>query len=257
MANKSLTTLLQAKKAAGEKIFIPYIMAGADGLENLPAEIKMLADNGATAIEVGIPFSDPVADGPIIQQAGLDAFAHGVKFKAILKTLQEIKSTVPLILMGYTNSFFHFGIDRLLDELATTNVAGLIIPDLPYEHRDLIAPQLATTDISLIQLVTLTSTHERMKELMAVSEGFIYAVTINGTTGVGSTYRDTLDEHLRYIAKNSPIPVLAGFGVSNRDQVERFNADCDGAIVGSKIVATLKADGLNATGQLVAKLTGK
>lgn len=257
MVNKSLTVYLQEKKAAGQKIFVPYIVAGGNGLECLEDEINCLAENGATTIELGIPFSDPVADGPIIQRAALEAFKHQVTFKKIIAKLQAIQSPVPIVLMGYANSFFHYGLEELLADLEKTDVKGLIIPDVPYEHRDLILPKLIDTDIALIQLVTLTSTKERMQTLVDVGEGFIYAVTVNGTTGIGQTYRDSLNEHLEYITEISSIPVLAGFGVSNREQVERFNQSCDGVIVGSKLVASLAEDGVEATGRLVAEMTGK
>lgn len=257
MSKKSLTVYLQEKKNRGEKLFVPYIVAGGNGLERLEAEIQTLAENGATAIELGIPFSDPVADGPVIQKAALEAFRHQVTFKKIVAKLQEIQSPVPIVLMGYANSFFHYGLKELLKDLENTDVKGFIIPDVPYEHRELISPQLATTDIALIQLITLTSSKERIQQLVDVGEGFIYAVTVNGTTGIGQNYRATLDEHLEWITNNSSIPVLAGFGVSNREQVERFNQACDGVIVGSKLVASLAEAGVEATGELVAVLTGK
>lgn len=257
MSKKSLTVYLQEKKDRGEKLFVPYIVAGGNGLERLEAEIQTLAENGATAIELGIPFSDPVADGPVIQKAALEAFRHQVTFKKIVAKLQEIQSPVPIVLMGYANSFFHYGFKELLKDLENTDVKGFIIPDVPYEHRELLLPQLVTTDIALIQLVTLTSSKERIQQLVDVGEGFIYAVTVNGTTGIGQNYRATLDEHLEWITNNSSIPVLAGFGVSNREQVQRFNQACDGVIVGSKLVASLAEDGVEATGELVAVLTGK
>ncbi|MHC5268930.1 tryptophan synthase subunit alpha [Enterococcus sp. LJL98] len=255
MSEKSLTVYLQEKKNRGEKLFIPYIVAGGNGLERLEDEINTLAENGATAIELGIPFSDPVADGPIIQKAAQEAFKHQVTFKKIVQFLRNMQAPVPIILMGYANSFFHYGFEKLLADLASTDVKGLIIPDVPYEHRELILHPLAKTDIALIQLVTLTSTKERMQTLVNVGEGFIYAVTVNGTTGIGQTYRDSLNEHLAFITEISSIPVLAGFGVSNREQVARFNQVCDGVIVGSKLVASLAEDGVEATGKLVAELT--
>ncbi len=257
MVDKSLTVYLQETKASGQKIFVPYIVAGGNGLERLEDEIKTLAENGATAIELGIPFSDPVADGPIIQKAALEAFKRKVTFQKIIEKLQVIHSPVPIVLMGYANSFFHYGLEKLLVDLKKTDVKGLIIPDVPYEHRELILPKLAQTDIALIQLVTLTSTKERMQKLVEVGEGFIYAVTVNGTTGIGQTYRDSLNEHLAFITQMSSIPVLAGFGVSTREQVQRFNEFCDGTIVGSKLVASLAEEGVEATGRLVAELTGK
>lgn len=254
---KTLTTYLNQQKAAGKKLFVPYIMAGAQGLENLAAEIAVLAENGASAIEIGVPFSDPVADGPIIQAAGLEAFKHQVTLQKIIQVLHQVHSPVPLILMGYANSFFHYGLENLAKELQDTDVKGFIIPDLPYEHRNLVLPSFAATDFALIQLISLTSPKERIETLVKEAEGFVYAVTINGTTGTGKTYRTDLDDHLAAITELSTIPVLAGFGVAERAHVERFDKCCDGVVVGSKIVATLKNQGLTATGTLVAELAGK
>lgn len=257
MPEKSLTTYLQDKKAKGKKLFIPYIVAGASGLARLEEEIQMLADSGATAIELGIPFSDPVADGPIIQKSAQQAFAHQVTFAKIVATIQKINAPVPIILMGYANSFLRFGFEKLLKALESTDVKGVIIPDIPFEHQDLILPTLAKTDIALIQLVTLTSKKERIEQLVEKAEGFIYAVTVNGTTGVNQAYRESLDAHLSTICNLSKIPVLAGFGVSESAHVERFNSCCDGVIVGSKIVDSLAQKGVKETGTLVLELTGQ
>lgn len=252
---KPLTAYLSAKKAAGEGLFIPYIMAGANGLEKLQEELHLLAQNGATAIEIGVPFSDPVADGPAIQLAGIAAREHGVTLKKIIATLQTIAIQIPCILMGYANSFFHYGLTELVQDLAETPVTGIIIPDLPYEHRQLILPALADSHIALISLISLTSPAERIRTIVQTAEGFVYAVTVNGTTGSDQAYRESLDEHLRTLTAESPIPVVAGFGIATPEQVQRFQTCCDGVVVGSKIVTTLAEKGLTATGQLVAELS--
>lgn len=236
---KSLTRKLQAKQQADETIFVPYIMAGAQGLDQLAIEIQLLADAGASAIELGIPFSDPVADGPVIQAAGLSAFGHKVTLKKIIQQLKQIQTETPLVIMTYFNPIYHYGLERFINDLADTDVAGLIIPDLPFEHQQLIAPLLEKTDIALIPLIALTTPKERIPELVKKGEGFIYAVAVNGVTGVGREYQTTLDEHLAYIQKVSDKPVLAGFGVSSKEHVERFRKNCAGVIVGSKIVQLL------------------
>ncbi|WP_442760352.1 tryptophan synthase subunit alpha [Enterococcus italicus] len=252
---KPLTQFFLARKKAGQKSFVPYIMAGANCLEQLEAEIQMLTVTGATAIEIGVPFSDPVADGPDIQLAGIAARDHGTTLKKIIRQLQKIDSSVPLILMGYTNSFFHYGIETLVHDLAQTAVEGLIIPDLPYEHRQLILPVIATSNLALISLISLTSPLERIQQITKDAQGFVYAVTVNGTTGTGQTYRKTLDEHLKKITDLSPIPVLAGFGISNATHVQRFLNCCDGVVVGSTIVTSLQKNGIDETNKLVKELT--
>ncbi len=253
---KSLTQVLEHKKEQG-KLFIPYIMAGANGLERLEEEIEMLADSGASAIELGVPFSDPVADGPVIQQAGIQSRRNGTTLKRIITFLQNISSPVPLILMGYTNSFFHYGIEKLLEDLSSTDVKGMIIADLPYEHRDMFLQPAQDKDIALIQLVSLTSSAERIDQLVSDAEGFIYAVTINGTTGLNREYQDKLYNHLQKITEKSPIPVLAGFGVSTAEHVNTFNQYCDGVIIGSCIVQRLDQEGTLGTEALISELFAK
>lgn len=250
---KSLTTYLQKKKAT-HKLFVPYIMAGANGLSQLAAEIQMLAEAGADAIEIGIPFSDPVADGPVIQAAGIRSRAKGTTFKKIVAQLQTIHAPVPLILMGYTNSFFAYGVTALAQDLAETQVKGVIIPDLPFEHQGMVKPVFDETDIALIQLVTLTSSHERVTQLLTEAEGFVYAVTVNGITGGGNAYQEQLDQHLQRITQQTELPVLAGFGVATPAHVARFNQVCDGVVIGSKIVASLENKGITETGAMLTKL---
>ncbi|MBO0452510.1 tryptophan synthase subunit alpha [Candidatus Enterococcus murrayae] len=248
---KPLTQTLK-NKAETEKLFVPYIMAGAQGLDKLEEEIAMLAEQGAAAIELGVPFSDPVADGPTIQAAGLRAFAQQVTLKKLIAVLQEIHSDVPLILMGYSNSFFHYGIKELVKDLQETDVQGFIIPDLPYEHRDLVLPDLG--DKALLTLVSLTSPAERIEQLTAEAEGFIYAVTVNGITGTDQNFRKDLLEHLAKVKAVSDIPVLAGFGISTSEHVKSFQQVCDGVVIGSKIVRSLEQQGTEKTGELVAEI---
>lgn len=251
---KSLTQVLQQKKDYGEKLFIPYIMAGANGLENLEAEIIMLAESGASAIELGVPFSDPVADGPVIQQAAIESRKRGTTLKKIVSLLQEIHSPVPLILMGYSNSFFHYGLENLLVDLRSTDVKGMIIPDLPYEHQEMFLEPAKESDLALIQLVTLTSSNERITQLLQRAEGFVYAVTIKGTTGVNQQYEEKLYKYLKKITEKSAIPVLAGFGVSTAEHVQNFNHYCDGVIIGSYLVQSLQDDGITATKKRIQEI---
>lgn len=141
--------------------------------------------------------------------------------------------------MTYFNPIFTYGLETFIHDLAETDVKGVIIPDLPHEHQELVAPLLKDSDISLIPLIALTTPKDRIPTLVESGEGFIYAVAVNGVTGTGRNYQETLDEHLAYIQKVSDKPVLAGFGVSSKEHVERFRKSCAGVIVGSKIVQLL------------------
>ena len=188
---------------------------------------------------MGIPWSDPVADGPVIEMAGQRSLAKGVTLTAIVKKLQEQETKIPLVIMTYINPVYQYGIEAFIKELASTSVKGLIIPDLPNEHADMIAPYLQGSDIALVPLVSLTTGIERQKALIQEAEGFIYAVAINGVTGKMGNYRDDLDQHLATLRDLATIPVLTGFGVSTQEDIQRFNQVSDGVIVGSKIVRDL------------------
>lgn len=238
---KTLTKHLKDIKASGKGLFIPYIMAGdhEQGLDGLFDTISLLENSGASAIEVGIPWSDPVADGPVIELAGQRSLAKGVNLQAIVEKLQEKNVDVPLVIMTYINPIYQYGIEKLITDLAKTSVKGLIIPDLPHEHENLIKPYLENTDIALVPLVSLTTGIERQKVLCKDAEGFIYAVAINGVTGKTGNYRADLDKHLENLKAVADIPVLTGFGVSTKNDIERFNKVSDGVIVGTKIVRDL------------------
>lgn len=238
---KILTKHLENIATSGKGIFVPYIMAGdhEKTLDSLFDTITFLENSGASAIEVGIPWSDPVADGPVIELAGQRSLANGVNLTAIVQKLQEKQTTIPLVIMTYINPVYQYGIEKFIADLKNTSVKGLIIPDLPHEHENMVKPYLTDTDIALVPLVSLTTGIERQKTLCKDAEGFIYAVAINGVTGKTGNYRDDLDKHLTNLKTIADIPVLTGFGVSTPADIERFNKVSDGVIVGTKIVRGL------------------
>lgn len=238
---KTLTKHLENIATSGKGIFVPYIMAGdhKKALDSLFDTITFLENSGASAIEVGIPWSDPVADGPVIELAGQRSLANGVNLTAIVQKLQEKQTTIPLVIMTYINPVYQYGIEKFIADLKNTSVKGLIIPDLPHEHENMVKPYLTDTDIALVPLVSLTTGIERQEMLCKDAEGFIYAVAINGVTGKTGNYRDDLDKHLTNLKTIADIPVLTGFGVSTPADIERFNKVSDGVIVGTKIVRGL------------------
>ena len=229
---------------AGDKTFVPYIMAGDGGLATLKPTILKLQQLGVSAIEVGIPFTDPVADGPVIEQAGERALKSGVTLKKVIAQLTSFADelTVPLVVMTYLNPILAYGIDAFARDARLAGVQGLIVPDMPYEERDVIHPALKQQGIALVQLVSLTSPPERVKKLAEASEGFIYAVTVNGITGERASFASQLAEHFANLKQVSSIPVLAGFGISTPAHVKSFGDIADGVIVGSKIVTALLED---------------
>lgn len=236
-----MTTLQRAIETvttANEKAFIPYMMAGDGGLDTIKQQILFLQQHGATAIEVGIPFSDPVADGPTIQAAGLRALEAGANLRNILAEIASFKEEVhvPLVVMTYLNPIIRYGIEAFVEAAEAANIKGLIVPDMPLEEADMLTDALAGHDIALVQLISLTSPAARIEKLAAAAQGFIYAVTVNGITGTRDGFDEALHEHLSALKSVAEIPVLAGFGISTREHVEAMNRSVDGVIVGSAIV---------------------
>ncbi|WHY65320.1 tryptophan synthase subunit alpha [Neobacillus sp. SuZ13] len=227
-----------ALKENNTKAFVPYIMAGDGGLECLVDRLQLLEKFGATAIEVGVPFSDPVADGPTIQQAGIRALGNGTTLKSIITELGKARKeiNVPILLMTYLNPIYRYGINEFVQDIRNAGVDGCIIPDLPIEEEGIITPQLDEAEIELIRLVTLTTPIERIKTIANKGRGFLYTVTIKGITGVRNEYDSELNQFLQNVKAQSPIPVLAGFGISSQEQIADLTKYCDGVIVGSKIV---------------------
>lgn len=241
MSKTILDKALKEKIAADEKIFVPYIMAGDGGLDILEDRLQFLQEAGATAVELGIPFSDPVADGPVIQEAGQRALANGVNLTSILNALKKFKEkrTLPIVLMTYFNPIFTYGIEAFARSCEEVGVSGIIIPDLPMEEETLVAGLLRRHDIAFIRLAALTSPEGRLREIASRTEGFLYAVSVKGTTGVRKSYENEVGAYLAKLKQFTDVPVLAGFGVSNSEQARALGSHSDGVIVGSKIVELL------------------
>lgn len=240
-------------KEKNEKAFVPYIMAGDGGLDVLMERIVFLESCGATAIEIGIPFSDPVADGPTIQAAGIRALKEGTTLKGVLETIRELRPivSIPLIVMTYMNPIYKYGITSFIEDASKAGIDGCIIPDLPIEEEEIILPYLEVANIELIRLVTLTSSQERIKETSSKCQGFLYAVTVTGITGARTNFHQHVGEYLQKIVALSPIPVLAGFGISSAEQVKEMGHYCDGVVVGSKIIELFQENKKEEIAQLI------
>lgn len=229
---------LKLLKEQDAKAFVAYIMAGDGGLEKLSEQVFYLQKAGVTAIEIGIPFSDPVADGPTIEAAGNRALKAGVTLDKVLKEMASwtFEVEVPLLVMTYLNPVISFGVERFAKECKKARVSGVIIPDLPYEHRQLAQAFLKKEDVALIQLVTLTTTDKRLEAILQEAEGFVYAVTVTGITGARDQISEDVRAFTRKVRERSPVPVYAGFGISKVQHVDMLREDVDGFIVGSAIV---------------------
>ena len=238
MGIDKLNRTFEKKVSNNEKLFVPYIMAGDGGLDILEERIAFLEECNASAIELGIPFSDPVADGPAIQEAGMRALQEGTTLESVLNTLKNSVKTrrVPIILMTYINPVLQYGPERFAADCKASGVDGAIIPDLPLEEERIIATPFHHYALAFIRLAARTSSEERLRKLADISDGFLYAVSVMGTTGVRSIHDKEVENYLNKLKEYSTAPVLAGFGVSNSKQAQELSSYCDGVIVGSKIV---------------------
>lgn len=249
-----LEHVFSALKTTNQKAFVPYIMAGDGGLENLIERMVLLEKFGATAIELGVPFSDPVADGPTIQRAGIRALQNGTTLKGIISEVAKARLvlSIPIILMTYLNPIYSYGIKEFVKDIHAAGVDGCIIPDLPIEEEDIIAPELENMEMELIRLVTPTTPMERIKVISQKGKGFLYAVTVKGITGARNDYDEELYHFLKTVQELSHVPVLAGFGISNKTQIFQLTKYCDGVIVGSKIVDLFETNNLDALDELMS-----
>ena len=229
---------LKTLKEDGGKAFVAYIMAGDGGLDRLRGQVEYLQGTGVTAIEIGIPFSDPVADGPVIEEAGNRALSEGVTLDKVLLEMKSwnFEMNIPLIVMTYLNPVIRYGAERFANSCRDAGVSAVIIPDLPFEHQQLVEPYLKGAEITLIQLVTLTTTENRLRDILAAAEGFVYAVTVTGITGVRDELTQDVKEFMKNVRAASPVPVYAGFGISKTEHIDLLRDEVDGFIVGSAIV---------------------
>lgn len=233
-----IESLFKDLKVRGRKAFIPYIMAGDPSLKKTAEIVLLLEDCGADIIELGVPFTDPLADGPTIQRAAERALKQGVTLRKVLRAVKALrkKTRVPIVLMTYFNPVFKYGLEAFIDDASGSGVDGLIVPDLPPdEAKDLI--RLARPkDISTIFLLAPTSTDERIKIVSSASTGFIYYVSITGITGSSLSLDNAMKRMIKKIKSVSGKPVAVGFGVKKPEEAKAVADIADGVIIGSSIV---------------------
>lgn len=220
-----------------KKAFIPFVTAGDPDLEVTENLIPAMAKAGAGLIEIGIPFSDPVAEGIVIQEADVRALRSGATTDKIFESVRKIRreTDVPLAFMTYINPIFVYGTERFIKKMAECGVDALIIPDLPFEEKGEVAPVCEQYDIALISLIAPTS-KERIQAIAREAEGFVYCVSSMGVTGVRASITTNIGEMVALVKQVKDIPCAVGFGISTPEQARRMAAEGDGAIVGSAIV---------------------
>ena len=229
-------------KSEGKKGFIPFITAGDPDLETTRALVVELSRAGATVIELGVPFSDPMADGPVIQRASERALVHSFGLAEILQTVAEARTEcdTPIVLFSYYNPLFQFGIERVAQEARQAGIDGVLVTDLTPEESPAFASVLRAADLDLIFLVAPTSTDTRLQMVAERATGFIYAVSRAGVTGVQESTSDAAELLVGRVRQFSSLPVAVGFGISTAEQVADVLRYADAAVVGSAIVAEIE-----------------
>lgn len=234
---------MEALKQKNEKAFITYITAGLPNLDTTKAIIKAQEEAGTDVIELGIPFSDPIADGPVIQQASYEAILAGTTLRKVFKTMEELRAEgieIPIIFMMYYNTIVNYGVEAFAKKCNEVGVDGLIIPDLSFEEQDNMQNALKDSDNTiLIQLVSPVS-EDRIPMILENAKGFVYCVSSMGVTGQGGTFHKEVINYLSKVKQVSKIPVMMGFGIRTAADVAPMKDVIDGAIVGSHFINLMR-----------------
>lgn len=236
-----------AKAFENGKAFIPFITCGDPDLETTAKIVREAVANGADLIELGIPFSDPTAEGPVIQGANIRALKGGVTTDKVFDLVRELRKdvTVPMVFMTYSNVVFSYGADKFISTCKEIGINGLILPDLPYEEKEEFLPQCKKYGVDLISLIAPTS-ENRIAMIAKEADGFIYLVSSLGVTGTRSEINTDLKSIVDVIRQNTSVPCAIGFGISTPEQAKKMADIADGAIVGSAIIKIIEQYGKDA-----------
>lgn len=233
-----LKDVLNNLKSQRKKAFSVFLMSGYPDSETFLDLLKLSSDTGVDFIEVGMPFSDPSADGPIIKKAGTIALEKETTVKKTIESISEFRkydNKTPIVWMGYFNSIFNYGIDNFFKDIEQVDIDGLLVVDLPVEESIRIE-KIKEKNIDVIQLVTPVTTEERLPQILKNSSGFIYFVSITGITGTKEAEDEKIKNKIEYIKSQTDLPVVVGFGIKTPEKAKQINSFADGVIVGSALV---------------------
>lgn len=244
---QGITEAFRRRNASGGKTLIPYIMAGDPSLETTEQIIRAFAEIDVDLIELGMPFSDPVADGPVIQRASERSLRRGLTLKGLMELVKKLRSELntPIVVMTYYNLFFRYGLEQFARDAAAAGVDGAIVPDLPVEEAEEFQAALDAQGLALIYLVAPTSTDERIVKMAKLARGFVYYVSRTGVTGLRADISSDLETNLKRLRSLVNLPVAVGFGVSTPEQARSISQHADGVVMGSAIVKVIEETGQN------------
>jgi tryptophan synthase alpha chain len=240
-ARDTISAALSASVARGRPALVGYLTAGFPSRRQFKANLAAVAEN-CDVVEIGVPFSDPMADGTTVQRASFVALADGVTLPWILEELDSIqpRHRAPILLMSYLNPLLAFGLNKLPRAAAAAGVAGFIVPDLPFEESSDLNQALDAEGLALVQMVTPVTPPQRLEMLCKAAKGFVYAVTMTGTTGKTADVPADVLDYMDRVRRFANVPVCAGFGIRSAEQVARFAPHVDGVVVGSALVECLE-----------------
>jgi len=239
LPRERIVVALREAAKNGQPALIAFLTAGFPSREQFRAHLSAIASE-ADVVEIGVPFSDPMADGVTIQRASEQALRAGVTLEWILEELAAMRLETPLLLMSYFNPLLSYGLARLVAEAAQVGVCGFIVPDLPFDESEEFRALTVLQGLALVQMVTPVTAPERLIKLAGASQGFVYAVTMTGTTGNTAAAPKDIADYLERVRAAARVPVCAGFGIRSREQIEALRGLVDGVIVGSALVEVLE-----------------
>lgn len=250
---KSLTNFTIKRKSEGKKTLVAYMTAGLPGWIDA---IHACQENGADIIEIGLPFSDPIMDGPVIAQASAIALKNGAKTLKLLEEIQNANFIEPVAVMTYTNVLYSHGVQEIIPILQAAKISGLILPDLTFEQSELFSNVLDGTDISLIQLVSSTTDEVRKKQILEATQGFLYCVAIKGITGQNVDLASSYTNFIEPIRNQCPVPTYCGVGIRTPEDAAALSSLADGVIVGTSLVEKMinQPDGPTNVGILIKQM---
>ncbi len=253
MTKNKIDARLEQCKAGGRKALITFITAGDGGYDCTEKAVLEMAKNGADLIELGVPFSDPIAEGPVIQCASERSLRNGTTLVGIFDLVRRLRkeTDVPLLLMMYLNTIFRFGTDRFFALCEECGIDGVIVPDIPFEEKDEIQGSADAHNVHNISLVTPAS-DDRIQMIASEATGFLYCVSSNGVTGVRSQFQTDFAPFFEKIHKYAKVPCAVGFGISGPEAAREMSQYCDGVIVGSAVVRLVEQHGSDAPKEIGA-----
>ena len=238
-------------EAFKKKAFIPFITCGDPDIETTKAAVRAMVANGADMIELGIPFSDPTAEGPVIQGANVRALSGGITTDKVFDMVRDLRKdvTIPLLFMTYANVVYSYGAEKFISLCKETGIDGLILPDVPFEEKEEFSDLCDKYDVALVSFIAPTS-ENRIAMIAKEAKGFIYVVSSLGVTGVRSEIKTDLASIVKLIKDNTDVPCAIGFGISTPEQAAKMSEVADGVIIGSAIIRLLEKHGKEAPGDI-------